>query len=186
MDDVNNALKYYEPLSQKATAKDVKKEAVSRIMVCQFINENYNAAIEASSAMAALGSLTKPEETDVYYYRAKSYLALNEDVKAVEDLEKLAADTRNEKGAEAAYLLGAYYFANNNYDQAEKQAFKMIDSATPHQYWLARTFILLSDVYAAKGDNFQAKQYLQSLKNNYSGKDNISEMIEERFQKLGE
>jgi len=54
---------------------------------------------------------------------------------------------------------------------------------TTHQYWLARGFILLSDVYSRKGDEAQARLYLTHLQNNYKGNDDIAGMIEERLNK---
>ena len=59
-----------------------------------------------------------------------------------------------------------------------------IDQSTPHAYWLARTFILLSDVYAAQDKKLDARQYLLSLQQNYQEDDDIRPMIEERLEKL--
>ena len=39
-----------------------------------------------------------------------------------------------------------------------------MQKGTPHQYWMARAMIVLSDTYKAKGDEFQSNQYLESLK----------------------
>ena len=57
-------------------------------------------------------------------------------------------------------------------------------NGTPHQYWLARGFILWADIYIRKGDPVQARVYLNSLQKNYQGDDNITEMIESRLAKL--
>ena len=59
-----------------------------------------------------------------------------------------------------------------------------IDVSTPHAYWLARSFVLLSDVYAKLGRTLEARQYLLSLKQNYQADDDIAGMIETRLQNL--
>ena len=61
-----------------------------------------------------------------------------------------------------------------------------IETGTPHQYWMARGFVLLADVYLKLGDSFQAKQYLLNLRNNYQGEDDIAGMIEDRLSKIKE
>ena len=62
--------------------------------------------------------------------------------------------------------------------------FEYIEVSTPHAYWLARSFVLLSDVYMKLGRNLDAKQYLLSLQQNYQANDDIEQMIESRLKKL--
>ena len=52
---------------------------------------------------------------------------------------------------------------------------------TPHQFWLARSFVLLADVYIKQNNDFQAKQYLISLQKNYKVADEIQPMITDRL-----
>ena len=48
---------------------------------------------------------------------------------------------------------------------------------------MARALIVLSDTYLAKGDEFQAQQYIESLRSNYKGDEaDIQEMIKERIK----
>ena len=56
--------------------------------------------------------------------------------------------------------------------------------STPHAYWLARSFVLLADLYEVQGKTMEAKQYLLSLQNNYSGDDDIADMISTRLERL--
>ena len=57
---------------------------------------------------------------------------------------------------------------------------------TPHQFWLARSFVLLVDIYIKKGNDFQAKQYLLSLKRNYTVQDEIQGLIDERLSAISQ
>ncbi|NLZ95540.1 MAG: hypothetical protein GX921_06930, partial [Bacteroidales bacterium] len=70
------------------------------------------------------------------------------------------------------------------YDKAEAQVKEFMQMTTPHQYWLARALIILSDTYYAKNDKFQASQYIESLQANYKGNESdIQKMIEERLNR---
>ena len=71
-----------------------------------------------------------------------------------------------------------------NPEKAEKEVLAYIEVSTPHAYWLARSFVLLSDVYVKLDRKLDAKQYLLSLQQNYHADDDIEQMIETRLAKL--
>ena len=100
------------------------------------------------------------------------------------DLTELAKDTRNVYGAEAKYLVAQTYFDEGETAKAEKEVLEYIEVSTPHAYWLARSFVLLSDVYVKLDCKMEAKQYLLSLQQNYQADDDIAGMIESRLEKL--
>ena len=50
---------------------------------------------------------------------------------------------------------------------AEKVINEFIDQNTPHQFWMARMFLLLADISIRKGDTLQARATLNGLKDNY-------------------
>jgi hypothetical protein len=53
-------------------------------------------------------------------------------------------------------------------DESEKLVSEFIDQNSPHQYWMARMFILLSDISVKKGDKLQARVTLESLRDYYT------------------
>ena len=82
------------------------------------------------------------------------------------------------------YKVAQIYFDGGQTDKAEQEVLNYIEVSTPHTYWLARSFVLLSDVYVAMGKDLDARQYLLSLQQNYQGNDDIESMIEDRLKKL--
>ena len=75
-----------------------------------------------------------------------------------------------------------FTFDGGQTDKAEQEVLNYIEVSTPHTYWLARSFVLLADVYMKLGRNLDAKQYLLSLKQNYQADDDIAGMIESRLE----
>lgn len=119
---------------------------------------------------------------------AKAHLMLGEDAPATELLQQASAELRTASGSEAKYLLAEQAFKREGkasaptYEQATIHCTELIQSGTPHQYWLARAIILMSDILRLQGDTFTADEYLKSLQQNYSGSgDDISSLIEQRL-----
>lgn len=86
-------------------------------------------------------------------------------------LSALARNPSGISGAKAAVTLGEHYLKAGKLDKAESALIEFTDAGTPHQYWLAKGFIALADTYRKQGKTHLAKEYLQSLKENYPGKE---------------
>jgi TolA-binding protein len=182
--DYAAAIVTFRELQRVAESRENREAAKLGIMRCAQYTGNEPEALEAANELLKGTNLSPEIESEARYLRAKSYLKLGENGKAVADLTVLSKDTRTEHGAEAKYQLAQSYYSGKDIARAEKELLDFIEKGTPHQYWLARGFILLADIYIDKGDDFQARQYLTSLKRNYSGSEEIDRMIETRLEKL--
>lgn len=97
---------------------------------------------------------------------------------------ELASEVRTAEGSAAAYYLIEGLFEAGDTDAAEKAVFAYSERS-PRAYWLARAFLVLGDIYVAKGDTFQARATYQSIADGYSpADDGIVEAARERIQKL--
>ncbi len=183
--DYAGALQAYQRLSAKTDKKDHKETALLGITRCALKLNKPADVINASTTLLKDPGLSPEINAEATYSRAKAYLSLKEGTKAVADLKNVAKDTRTTFGAEGKYLLAQYYYDNKQPDKAETEVMDYIKQGTPHAYWMARSFILLSDISIDKGDKFQAQQYLESLQHNYKEtNDDIESMIHERLAKL--
>ena len=113
-----------------------------------------------------------PPELDreASYKSAKAYVELNDPAKALPLWRKLSKDTKSLEGAEAKYMVCDFYFTNNKFKEAENEVNDFIEKNSPHQYWLAKSFILLAHVYEKQNDFFQATNTLKSIIENYENK----------------
>ncbi len=178
------ALTVYKQLKERASTSNRRLLAQTGILRSAYLMNDDKEVINASTSLLSESKLTPELQNEARYYRAKAYLNQKAVVSAIKDLQELAKDTRNLYGAEAKYLIAQLYFDEGETLKAEKEILDYIDKSTPHAYWLARSFILLSDVYIKMERNMDAKQYLLSLKQNYQAQDDIENMIEVRLNKL--
>ena len=174
----------YLRLQEKATTPERRRLGQTGALRCAYLLQDHAGTISAATVLLAESNLTPELRTEALYDRAKASMAQADWKAAVPDLRLLAEDTRTLQGAEAKYLLAQHLYDTADYAAAEQEALDYIDRSTPHAYWLARTFILLSDVYAAQDKKLDARQYLLSLQQNYPEDDDIRTMIEERLEKL--
>ncbi len=182
--DYAKALGFYKQLADRSVSQENRLQAETGALRSAWLLDDSKETIAAASSLLANNKLMPELENEARYYRAKSLLKEGKKTEAEADLEVLARDTRNVYGAEAKYLVAQLYFNAGNVKKAEAEILQYIEVSTPHAYWLARSFVLLSDVYVKLGRQVDAKQYLLSLKQNYQANDDIAEMIESRLAKL--
>ena len=145
---------------------------------------SYHEAARAATELLANSGLSPETVIEARYLRGKAYQQVNETENAMADFQIVGGDTRSIYGAEAQYIIAETYYRWKSYDRAEAQVKEFMKKGTPHQYWMARALIVLSDTYHANGDAFQARQYLESLRSNYKGKEaDIQQMINERLNR---
>ncbi|MBO7302137.1 MAG: tetratricopeptide repeat protein [Bacteroidaceae bacterium] len=182
--DYAKASELYKMLLAKTNNEERRQTARIAIMRSAVKRERAGEIVKYAGELLD-NSITAPEvKREARYNRAKSYLSLKRVDQALTDLQVLAEDTRTKEGAEAKYLKAQILFDKEKYDDCEKEIMSYIEESTPHAYWLARSFVLLADLYAAQGRDMEAKQYLLSLQHSYSGDDDIATMIEERLNNL--
>lgn len=182
--DYAAAMESFKHLQAVAENPENKEAAKLGLMRCAELTGQPQEALLAANDLLKEPKLSPEIMSEARYVRAKAYISLKQENKALADLKEISKDTRTIHGAEAKYLLAQLYYDNKDDKNAETVLMNFIENGTPHQYWLARGFILLADIYIRQGDDFQARQYLTSLQNNYKSDDEIAAMIEDRLGKL--
>ena len=179
--DWETAMDTYMRLYAKTTNVDRQRISLFRIVSSAGqISENEAVLLYADKALQT--QLTADQKTEVKYWKAQALLSEGKRADARPLFEELCKDTRSRFGAESDYLLSQLLFDSGDAAGAEKVIMDFIQEGTPHMYWLARSFILLSDIYRSQGKDVEARQYLLSLKSNYTEDDDIADMIAKRLE----
>jgi len=184
--DYTAALTFFKQLENLAQNKKNRNVGRLGVLRCSYFLNDHQTTVNIVNEIMTDSSSNKELKTEACYNRAKAYLALKQPELAVADLKVLAEDTRTANGAECKYLLANVYFEQGKLTESENEVLDFTKKNTPHQFWLARSFVLLSDIYIKQGNDFQAKQYLLSLQKNYTVADEIQTMITERLTSISE
>ena len=180
--DYAKAYEYYNQLRQQTQSPEMLAGALEGGLRSAFAAKDHDAVVDIATLIIQDRKSSPSLVAEALLYRAESQLALGNAPDGIKDLQTLSEDTKTMYGAQASVRLAQYAYDTSQYQAAEQILQKFIDSGTSHQYWLARAFILLSDVYMKTDRKVEAREYLLSLKSNYSENEEINEMIKERLK----
>lgn len=177
------ALEAYRELVGKAsTPQNLAKARLGVMRVSRELSD-WDEVIAQAEAITATSVLGEAEKSEAVFSRGLAYKERGDKEKAASAWQSISGDTGDEYGARSAVYLGQLYLDEGNLKKAKNVADTFVKAQTPHQYWLARGFILLSDVNRAMGNTFEADEYLNALRDNYPGKEkDIFDMIDQRLK----
>jgi len=128
-------------------------------------------ALQSAQKLLQIENQPSDLVAEAHLTAAKSALTLKNSDLAKREFEETVKVSQGDAGAEAKYNLAELEFDNADYSLTEKSLLALSKDYASSDYWVAKGFILLSDVYMKKGNTFQAKQTLQSIIDNYDGAD---------------
>ncbi len=168
------ALENYIRLEETADQPGMIMNALAGQMQCNYALKRYGLAIQSSQKLLAVDKLSENLSSEAHITIARSAYALSNSDLARKEYGETVKLSKNEMAAEAKYMLAQLQFESASYDECEKSVFSLSENYASYDYWVAKGFLLLSDVYLKKGNSFQAKQTLQSIIDNYEGKDLVA------------
>lgn len=147
--------------------------------------QHHDDVVALAGGVLAYDKLAAELEREVRLKLAQSLIALQRTEAALVELSTLSRTPQTAEGAEASYLLAKLYLDTNRPQKSEAQVMEFAEHNTPHQYWLAKSFVLLADLYAKQDNFFQAKATLQSVIDGYADDaDGIKDEARDRLQLL--
>jgi tetratricopeptide (TPR) repeat protein len=186
-EDYASSLDMYEKL-EKVSSND----ANTLIALKGELQSAYQAG-DAQKTIAAAGKINGsaniPEELSraASYMSGKANYSLNNFDDALKDFRKVATEVTSIEGAESKYRVAELLYKKDKTAEAEKVITEFIDQKSPHQFWMAKVFLLLADISIKKGDSLQARATLQSLKDYYTiGNDGILDEVKAKLSSLDE
>jgi hypothetical protein len=177
----------YKALYESAKMDQNRFLAKVGMMRSAFRGRSYDQALVYAQTLSEDHRADDALKREASYVLAKSYMAQSHRDEALAILRVLSADTATEYGAEAAYMLIVDAYDRGDFQDMENKVYAFSESGSGQMYWLAKSFIVLGDSFADRGELKQAKATFESIKEGYAGSadgDDVLEDVEIRLQKL--
>ena len=179
------AAKAYRSLYDVTSDAKLKKSSASGYVASTLKYADDEALLKMADDAEKMTVMTDVARRKARYAKASVLLRQQKQEEALKVFKTLATEAKSAEGAEAHYRLIEAEFNAKQYDKAEKMVYDFSDTKTPQNYWMAKSFILLGDIYLSKGDGFQARATYQSVVDGYSpADDGIIELAKSKISKM--
>ncbi len=169
-DDVNLE-RAYLLLEQNANTPALHKKAEIGLMKIKFKFKKYSEALYYAQQVKSGGGLDPGLDQQTNYIIGKCYFENGEYDNALTSFKLFSGKTSSDYYPEAMYSVAYIQYNKGQNRDAEKTLKKAVNYMGGQKDWLAKSFILMSDVYVALGDLVQAKSLLQTVIENHDGQE---------------
>ncbi len=162
---------FYQKVQPLAEEPSLKLESLDGQMRANFLSANLSRAAKAAGELIRMPDVSEDQTVYAHYVLAKAAWKTGNLTTSQREFGITDKLSKGKRGAESKYYLALISFKNKKYDETEKLVYALSDRYSTETYWVAKGFILLADVYVARGNIFQARETLKSIVANYPGND---------------
>jgi TolA-binding protein len=162
-----DASRYYESLAQHSTANALRVRAFTGLMRATDRMGNSTDATRYSDSLLLLYDVPAPVHDEALMRTMRKRIADSEKSPALDSVLKVLSQSENGiVAAEARYTVAQNLLSAGKLKEAEAAASNNIKKSAGYEYWVVKTYLLLSDILIAEKDYFNARATLQSVAQN--------------------
>jgi len=185
----DKAIGNYSKLEQIADLRDNIVFAQAGLMRAYFLTAKYEQSITYSQKLISGEKVANELINEAHLTYARSAMMTNDFTNAQREFATISKQS-SVLGAESKYNLALIQYKLANFKQSKEECFSVINQVPSYDFWIAKSFLLLSDNYIALKDTFQAKETLKSVLDNYeknaADKEDVREMAKQKLDALME
>jgi len=178
--DYQKSTIYFTRLLSLATTPEDQMEALRGLVRSYYQTKDYTQANNIAQELLTKKGISSDDKAIANLVLGKSLQANNQYDQAIAAFKQVAAINKSEWGAEARYETANCYYSLNQLSVAEKSAMEVIKVTSSYDYWVAKAYILLGDIFLKQKDYFNAKATYKSVADNAT----IPELKKEAQDKL--
>ncbi len=184
--DFAAAYKYYDLYHDAITDEEEKYKAALGALRSAFRMANGNAVKKYGALVSQSKNATKDDQATAFYYLAKTHHKENNRDEAFRSYQKVSELSQNNQAAESRYRMAEILYTQGKINEAEKQCNTANEANAAYPYWIAKSLLLLSDIYLDRGDTFNARAATEAVIENFPDDEQLMNEAKAQLQKVGE
>jgi tetratricopeptide (TPR) repeat protein len=125
---------------------------------------------------------SRSQVATAHYYNGKMSFDRKEYTPALVSLNEVGKLTDDIQAAEAGYLIAEIYFLQKDFTKAEQKCKSINAEGSDHYYWLAKSVILLADIYAETSRLIEARETLDILLERYDEDEELVQLARRKLE----
>lgn len=167
--DFEKSYQYYSKLEQVAPDEKTRFDAQLGAMQSAYRINNTRAVYDLAGKVAQNPNATDAQKGKANFYLGKVAYDAKDYSAALNAFNQVVRLNDEEEAAEARYLIASIHYQQRDLKKAEEACDEAISENSGYPDWVARTMLLLADVYADMGELFDAQAVLEALIDGYEG-----------------
>jgi len=167
------AFKYYRLWEGQTQNPEDKYQAQMGIMRSGFRTGKDQSVLQYSDVVTRNPLATNDDKSSAFYYAAKVAYRQGKLDKALEAFAQVSNLSTNNQAAESRYMLAKINYEKGNTAEAEKLANTANEKNKNYPNWIAKSILLLSNIYLDKGDLLNARAAAEAVVENFKSDETL-------------
>ena len=178
------AFRYFAELETLTEDQEIKFEAQLGAMRAAYRIGDRKATSTYANKVMQNHSASKEELAVAQFYRGKILFEDQNYDEALTLFSQVVANSDDENTAEARYLQAYIYYLKKDLVQAETYCETSYKESGSYPFWVAKSLILLSDIYFDKEDFFNAKAALEAVIDNFADDEDLVKIAQDKVKAI--
>jgi tetratricopeptide (TPR) repeat protein len=164
----NKSYDLYLKLETAATSPDLRFEAQLGALRSAYRAGNTQAVNTYANKVSSNPAASQAQVATANFYLGKQAFDRKDYNSSLTSLQEVVRLSDNEQTAEARYLIASIHYLRRDLNKAQELCIAANRESSAYPYWVAKTVILLSDVFLEKGELQNARAVLEAVLENYT------------------
>ncbi len=182
--DFEKAYSFYSKWAEVANSEDAKFEAQLGTLRSAYRTGRTDAVYSMANKVTGNPRASQDQIAAASFYLGKVAFDKKDYTRAMSSFNKVIESSNNENTAEARYSVAYIHYVKRDLSKAESAAMSSIRENSSYQVWVAKSGLLLADIYVEQGNYFDARALLEGMIASYENDTEVRAQYNEAKKKL--